>query len=98
MFFFPGEGPSVRTDLTLSKRLVGEDGRIYICSEKTLYAFESNGSIAWTSYLGYACNVSMAPVHGTTGKVSGFPEFPSPCLDLTDKPLVVFWFLPVIVW
>ncbi|KAJ6707608.1 PROTEIN GAMETE EXPRESSED 3 [Salix viminalis] len=65
----PREGPSVRTDLTLSKPLVGEDGRIYICSEKTLYAFESSGSVAWTSYLGYACNVSMAPVHGTTGKL-----------------------------
>ncbi|KAJ6402645.1 hypothetical protein OIU84_014699 [Salix udensis] len=66
---YPREGPTVRTDLTLSKPLVGEDGRIYICSEKTLYAFESSGSIAWTSYLGYACNVSMAPVHGTTGKL-----------------------------
>jgi outer membrane protein assembly factor BamB len=75
LIVFSGEGPSVRTDLRLSRPLIGEDGRIYICSEKTLYAFESNGSIAWTSYLSYACNASMAPVHGTVGKVSSFPEF-----------------------
>ncbi|KAH8511225.1 hypothetical protein H0E87_008685 [Populus deltoides] len=66
---YPREGPLVRTDLRLSRPLIGEDGRIYICSEKTLYAFESNGSIAWTSYLSYACNASMAPVHGTVGKL-----------------------------
>ncbi|KAG6777506.1 hypothetical protein POTOM_017331 [Populus tomentosa] len=66
---YPREGPSVRTDLRLSRPLIGEDGRIYICGEKTLYAFESNGSIAWTSYLSYACNASMAPVHGTVGKL-----------------------------
>lgn len=75
LIVFSGEGPSVRTDLRLSRPLIGEDGRIYICGEKTLYAFESNGSIAWTSYLSYACNASMAPVHGTVGKVSSFPEF-----------------------
>ncbi|CAK7335087.1 unnamed protein product [Dovyalis caffra] len=66
---YPGKGTLVRTDLRLSKPLIGEDGRIYICVERTLYAFESNGSIAWTSYLGYACNVSMAPVLGTKGKL-----------------------------
>ncbi|XP_061979624.1 protein GAMETE EXPRESSED 3 [Populus nigra] len=69
LIVFSGEGPLVRTDLRLSRPLIGEDGRIYICSEKTLYAFESNGSIAWTSYLSYACNASMAPVHGTVGKL-----------------------------
>ncbi|XP_011046786.1 PREDICTED: protein GAMETE EXPRESSED 3 [Populus euphratica] len=66
---YPREGPLARTDLRLSRPLIGDDGRIYICSEKTLYAFESNGSIAWTSYLSYACSASMAPVHGTVGKL-----------------------------
>ncbi|MED6208589.1 hypothetical protein PIB30_046713 [Stylosanthes scabra] len=53
----------------LSKPLVGDDGRIYVCSNKKLLAFESNGSISWTMHIDYRCNVGMAPVHGGFGKI-----------------------------
>ncbi|QHN93366.1 Protein GAMETE EXPRESSED [Arachis hypogaea] len=53
----------------LSKPLVGDDGRIYVCSNKKLFAFESNGSISWTMHIDYKCNVAMAPVHGGFGKI-----------------------------
>ena len=54
----------------LSKPLVGDDGKIYVCSDKNFFAFESNGSIAWTMHMDYKCNVGMGPVHGGLGKVS----------------------------
>ncbi|XP_057737746.1 protein GAMETE EXPRESSED 3 isoform X1 [Arachis stenosperma] len=53
----------------LSKPLVGDDGRIYVCSNKKLFAFESNGSISWTMHIDYKCNVAVAPVHGGFGKI-----------------------------
>lgn len=55
----------------LSKPLIGDDdGRVYVCSDKTLFAFESNGSIAWSLHVDYKCNIGIAPVHGGPGKVS----------------------------
>ncbi|KAF1888778.1 hypothetical protein Lal_00036820 [Lupinus albus] len=54
----------------LSKPLIGEDRRIYGCSENNFFAFENNGTIAWTLHLDYQCNLSMAPVYGGYGKVS----------------------------
>lgn len=60
---------SGRSAFRLSKPLIGEDGKIYACSEKTLFAFESNGSIAWSLDLDFKCNIGMAPVHGGKGKV-----------------------------
>nr|XP_029151900.1 protein GAMETE EXPRESSED 3 isoform X2 [Arachis hypogaea] len=53
----------------LSKPLVGDDGRIYVCSNKKLFAFESNGSISWSMHIDYKCNVAVAPVHGGFGKI-----------------------------
>ncbi|KAF4363437.1 hypothetical protein F8388_016565 [Cannabis sativa] len=53
----------------LSKPLIGNDGRIYICSEKDLFAFESNGSNAWTIRLNYTCYADMAPVYGGNEKI-----------------------------
>ncbi|XP_061359755.1 protein GAMETE EXPRESSED 3 [Gastrolobium bilobum] len=53
----------------LSKPLIGDDGRIYICSGNNFFAFENNGSIAWTMHIDYKCNVDMAPVHGGPGKI-----------------------------
>ncbi|XP_059452611.1 protein GAMETE EXPRESSED 3-like [Corylus avellana] len=67
--FLSAEEPSRIAGLRLSKPLIGEDGRIYACSEKNLFAFESNGTIAWTISLGYACNPRMTPVHGGQGKI-----------------------------
>ncbi|KAK2998922.1 hypothetical protein RJ639_024422, partial [Escallonia herrerae] len=53
----------------LSKPLIGDDGRVYICLKRDLFAFESNGSIAWTLPLNYTCNADIAPVHGGSRKV-----------------------------
>ncbi|OIW07323.1 hypothetical protein TanjilG_11957 [Lupinus angustifolius] len=53
----------------LSKPLIGEDGRIYGCSGNNFFAFENNGTIAWSLHLDYQCNLSMAPVHGGYGKI-----------------------------
>ncbi|XAR51565.1 hypothetical protein NMG60_11006229, partial [Bertholletia excelsa] len=53
----------------LSKPLVRDDGRIYSCSSRNLFAFESNGSIAWTVNLNYICNAEIAPVHGGSRKI-----------------------------
>uniref|UniRef100_A0A2N9E3Q5 Protein GAMETE EXPRESSED 3 n=1 Tax=Fagus sylvatica TaxID=28930 RepID=A0A2N9E3Q5_FAGSY len=67
---YTGQEPSRSAGHRLSKPLIGEDGRIYACSEKNLFAFESNGTIAWTIHLGYICNAGMAPVQGGQGKIS----------------------------
>jgi len=54
----------------LSKPLLGDDdGRIYACSRSNFFAFESNGTIAWTLHLDYKCNLGTAPVRGGHGKV-----------------------------
>lgn len=54
----------------LAKPLIGEDGRIYVCSQKNFFAFEKNGSIAWKVTLNYACNTNISPVHGGSRKAS----------------------------
>ncbi|KAK4833407.1 hypothetical protein QYF36_004333 [Acer negundo] len=59
--------PLEGTPFRLSTPLIGEDGKIYSCSEKTLFAFESNGYIAWSLDLDFKCNVGMPPVHGGRG-------------------------------
>ncbi|PON37919.1 hypothetical protein PanWU01x14_316650 [Parasponia andersonii] len=66
---FPAEEVSRQFARTLSKPLIGNDGRIYICSEKDFFAFESNGSIAWTIHLNYTCKPDMAPVYGGLEKI-----------------------------
>ncbi|KAE8694886.1 putative Serine-threonine protein kinase, plant-type [Hibiscus syriacus] len=53
----------------LSKPLIGDSGRIYACSENTLFAFENNGSIAWFLPLTLKCNMAKSPVHGGRGKI-----------------------------
>ena len=80
LIFVSGQEPSRSSGHRLSKPLVGEDGRIYACSEKDLFAFESNGTIAWTIHLDYTCNAAMAPVQGGHGKVSNFFFFGFMCL------------------
>nr|KYP60422.1 hypothetical protein KK1_022827 [Cajanus cajan] len=52
-----------------SKPLVGDDGRVYVCSGNNFFAFENNGTIAWTMHLDYKCNLGTAPLHGGHGKV-----------------------------
>ncbi|KEH25293.1 putative quinoprotein alcohol dehydrogenase-like superfamily [Medicago truncatula] len=53
----------------LSKPLIGDDGRIYVCSDKTFLSFETNGTIAWSIHVDYKCNVGLAPVHAGLGKI-----------------------------
>ncbi|KAL6961029.1 hypothetical protein U1Q18_038792 [Sarracenia purpurea var. burkii] len=66
---FSAQEPSRTSARRLSKPLIRDDGRIYSCSEKNLFAFESNGSIAWTVNLNYTCNVEITPIHGGSRKI-----------------------------
>ncbi|KAJ7974209.1 Protein GAMETE EXPRESSED 3 [Quillaja saponaria] len=66
---FAAQETSKSLSYRLSKPLIGDNGRIYACSEKNLFAFESNGTIAWTIHLNYKCNDGMSPVHGGIGKI-----------------------------
>lgn len=56
-------------DRRLSTPAIGNDGKIYACSEKDLFAFHSNGSIFWTIHLNYTCNADRAPIYGGKDKV-----------------------------
>lgn len=69
ILWFSGQEPWQKSARRLSKPLVRDDGRVYSCSERNLFAFESNGSIAWTVNLNYTCNVEIAPIHGGSRKV-----------------------------
>uniref|UniRef100_A0A803LAR1 Protein GAMETE EXPRESSED 3 n=1 Tax=Chenopodium quinoa TaxID=63459 RepID=A0A803LAR1_CHEQI len=53
----------------LGKPLIVDDGIVYSCSEKFLYAFKSNGSMVSSVHLNYTCNGGIAPVYGGKGKV-----------------------------
>ncbi|KAI4346806.1 hypothetical protein L6164_007673 [Bauhinia variegata] len=53
----------------LSRPLIGDDGRVYACSDNFFFAFENNGTISWTMHLDYKCNSGLAPVHGGQGKI-----------------------------
>ncbi|CAN8255184.1 unnamed protein product [Cochlearia groenlandica] len=50
-------------DLILSKTLVGVENRVYACSENNFFAFEPNGSIAWSVHMGFKCDISYSPVN-----------------------------------
>lgn len=67
-FFASGQEPLRKVAGRLAKPLIGDDGRVYTCSEKNFYAFNRNGSIAWTITLNYSCNSHIAPVHGGSRK------------------------------
>ncbi|CAO2836889.1 unnamed protein product [Amaranthus hypochondriacus] len=66
--FIQGE-LGIRFTYRLGKPLMGDDGVIYSCSGKFLYAFKSNGSMLWNAHLNYTCNGNIAPVYGGEGKV-----------------------------
>ncbi|KAL3833434.1 hypothetical protein ACJIZ3_008170 [Penstemon smallii] len=61
--------PMSLSEARLFKNLIGDDGRVYACAERTFFAFENNGSIAWTVQLDYMCNSNIAPVHGGSRKL-----------------------------
>lgn len=62
------EEPLKKPASRLSRNFIGDDGRVYACSGRNLFSFESNGTIAWTVPLNYTCNVNLAPVHGGSRK------------------------------
>ncbi|KAL2522892.1 Protein GAMETE EXPRESSED 3 [Forsythia ovata] len=66
---FSAEEPLKKPASRLSRNFVGDDGRVYACSGRNLFSFETNGSIAWTVPLNYTCNVNVAPVHGGSRKI-----------------------------
>ncbi|CAH9139159.1 unnamed protein product [Cuscuta epithymum] len=49
--------------------LVGDNGRVYVCSGRNFFAFESNGSIAWSVALNHTCSLKIAPVNGGSRKI-----------------------------
>ncbi|XP_022884264.1 protein GAMETE EXPRESSED 3-like [Olea europaea var. sylvestris] len=63
------EEPLKKPASRLSRNFIGDDGRVYACSGRNLFSFESNGTIAWTVPLNYTCNVNLAPVHGGSRKI-----------------------------
>ncbi|XP_073136795.1 protein GAMETE EXPRESSED 3 [Henckelia pumila] len=66
---FAAEKPSKKAGGQLFKNFVGDDGRVFACSDRNFYAFEKNGSIAWTVHLNYTCNADIAPIHGGSRKI-----------------------------
>lgn len=68
--FISAQEPVKKASYKLSNPLIGDDGRVFTCSERSLFAFESNGSIAWTLPLNYTCNDETPPIHSGRGKVT----------------------------
>ncbi|KAM0945860.1 putative quinoprotein alcohol dehydrogenase-like superfamily [Dioscorea sansibarensis] len=64
-----GTEPSFRFANRISKPLIGDDGKIYACSENNLFSFASKGTIARIIPLSYRCNVDIPPVSDGRGKV-----------------------------
>ncbi|KAG8384532.1 hypothetical protein BUALT_Bualt04G0127700 [Buddleja alternifolia] len=86
--------PSNRAAYRLSKNFIGDDGRVYACSGKNFFAFENNGSIAWTVHLNYTCNASIAPVHGGSTKAKNRVLKIFPLRVGTSEPAVEVFFGP----
>ncbi|XXG79444.1 hypothetical protein AAC387_Pa09g0510 [Persea americana] len=63
------QDPFKKTPNRLSDPLVGDEGRIYTCSERIVYSFESSGTVAWAIPLNYTCNVNIAPICDGRGKI-----------------------------
>ncbi|KAI3722530.1 hypothetical protein L2E82_33569 [Cichorium intybus] len=67
--FISDQEPRIKSPPRLSNPLIGDDRKIYICSEKNLLVFHNNGSISRTIPLKYKCNVGITPVLGASRKV-----------------------------
>ncbi|KAI3944852.1 hypothetical protein MKW92_034664 [Papaver armeniacum] len=61
--------PTRKTTHRLSKPLVGDNGKIYTCSDRNFFAFESNGSIAWSVHINFTCYVDIPPIQDEFGKI-----------------------------
>ncbi|KAK6930454.1 hypothetical protein RJ641_004548 [Dillenia turbinata] len=97
-FTVQGQENPKETVHRLSKPLIGDDGKIYACSEKYLFAFETNGSIAWSIPINYTCNIRFTPIRGSLGKIYLLAE--NQILEITplhigtSEPLVKVLFGP----
>ncbi|XP_010456548.1 PREDICTED: protein GAMETE EXPRESSED 3-like [Camelina sativa] len=59
----PDQNVEKKTVRILSRTLIGDDGRVYACSDNDFFSFESNGSIAWSVHMNFKCNTDLAPVY-----------------------------------
>ncbi|KAI3916696.1 hypothetical protein MKW92_006884 [Papaver armeniacum] len=67
--FLGAQEPTRKTTYRLSKPLVGDNGKIYTCSDRNFFAFESNGSIAWSVHINFTCYVDIPPYQDEFGKI-----------------------------
>ncbi|KAI3907666.1 hypothetical protein MKW98_016310 [Papaver atlanticum] len=67
--FLGAQEPTRKTTHRLSKPLVGDNGKIYTCSDRNFFAFESNGSIAWSVHINFTCYVDIPPIQDEFGKI-----------------------------
>ncbi|PKU62182.1 Protein GAMETE EXPRESSED 3 [Dendrobium catenatum] len=63
------EGSNPKVAARLYKPLITDDGRIYTCSGKHLFSFDSNGTVVWIIPLGYLSNAEISPVVDDRGKI-----------------------------
>ncbi|KAF3564016.1 hypothetical protein DY000_02018887 [Brassica cretica] len=78
IFFVPDQTVENKSLRVLSKTLIGDDGRVYACSDNDFFSFESNGSIAWSVHMDFKCNTGFSPVY------SGFNQM----LVLTENRIL----------
>ncbi|KAI3918846.1 hypothetical protein MKW98_017294 [Papaver atlanticum] len=67
--FLGGNSSLCLSPKLLSKPLVGDNGKIYTCSDRNFFAFESNGSIAWSVHINFTCYVDIPPIQDEFGKI-----------------------------
>ncbi|KAH7302442.1 hypothetical protein KP509_23G073600 [Ceratopteris richardii] len=48
---------------------IGEDGRVYACIGRNVYAFDTDGTVSWNAALNDTCEELLSPVVTTDGKV-----------------------------
>ncbi|PKA64590.1 Cyclin-L1-1 [Apostasia shenzhenica] len=82
----------------LSKPLVTDDGKIYTCSERNLFAFDRNGTVQWIVPLSHSCNMEISPAVDERGKIYVLTEDRilkvSPSHIGTSEPTVEAFFGP----
>lgn len=66
---FPDQTMEKKSLRVLSKTLIGDDGRVYACSDNDFFSFESNGSIAWSVHMDFKCNTGFSPVYSGFNQV-----------------------------
>ncbi|KAL0909779.1 hypothetical protein M5K25_020676 [Dendrobium thyrsiflorum] len=63
------EGSNPKATARLYKPLLTDDGRIYTCSGKHLFSFDSNGTVVWIIPLGYLSSAEISPIVDDRGKI-----------------------------